>query len=233
MISVDQHRIDRNWRAITIELDAPAPGVLERMLRRVGLPSDMTRVIAATPALRRSWLIAVSAVAVVGLGIQDPSRSDGGLYAFLVLAPLAALLGVAMTYGPEADPAHEIGLATPMKGARLLVTRAFTVQVVATTVLGIASLASPGGWRAFGWVVPSIGLTSIALALMTVLSPRRATAVAAGSWLAIVAATGAIATDRLAPFGPEGQLGAIVATVIAISVLHTRRSRLDVIDGAT
>ncbi len=231
MIPVDQARIDRNWRAVTVELDAPIPGIFERSLRRCGLPSTVTRVIAATPALRRSWLIAVSAVAVIGLGIQDPTRPDGGLYAFLLVSPLAALLGVAMTYGPEADPAHEIGLATPMKGARLLVIRAFTVQAVATLILGAASLASPAGWRAIGWIVPSIGLTSIALALMTYLSPRRATSLAAVAWLGVVSTIGAIADDRLALFGPAGQLAAAAAAGLALVVLHGRRSRLDVIGG--
>ena len=52
---VDQARIDANWRAITIELDAPTPSRVERLLRAVGLPARVTRLVVATPALRRAW----------------------------------------------------------------------------------------------------------------------------------------------------------------------------------
>ena len=56
-LSVDQARLDANWRAINIELDAPQPVRIERMLRRVGMPTHITRLVVATPALRTkcSW----------------------------------------------------------------------------------------------------------------------------------------------------------------------------------
>ena len=39
---VDQARLDANWRAITAELDAPRPSLLERLLGRVGVPGHVT-----------------------------------------------------------------------------------------------------------------------------------------------------------------------------------------------
>ncbi len=173
MKPVEQSRIDANWRAITIELDAPRPGLVERALRSVGLPSDVTRVILATPALRRSWFAAVFVVVVIGLLVAGAEQPRDAFFNLAVLAPLVPLAGIAMAYGQASDPAHEIELATPSKGLRLLIIRAATVQGIATVLLGLVSLATPvGAMTSLAWVLPSLGLTAITLALVAVLSPR-------------------------------------------------------------
>ena len=236
MIPVDPLRVDANWSAITAELDAPAPSLFERLLNRLGLPTAMTRVIAATPALRRSWFVAVAVVGVVGVtaqGSTDAATARNNLFAFLLLAPLAGLFGVSMAYGTDADPSHEIALATPMSGIKLLTARAFTVQAASTLMLGLVSLLSTGGWWAFGWVLPSAGLTALALSLMTVLRPRRAASVAGGAWLALGLLSTALTTDRLVVFGPVGQGCALVAAVVGLALLHLGRGRLDVIGRLT
>ena len=53
-----------------------------------------------------------------------------GVAVFLALAPLLPMVGVALAYGPTADPAYEIAAATPYSGVRLLALR--TAFVVAT-----------------------------------------------------------------------------------------------------
>ncbi len=228
MIPIDSARLEANWRAITFELDAPRPGRLERVLRWLRIPSDIGRVMAATPALRRSWFGALVLVVVVGLGAIDANQPEEGLFTLLFLAPLVPAIGVGLAYGPAVDPAHEIGLATPMRGVRLLLTRAAVVHVVASVVLGAASaLAAGRASVAFAWWLPSIGLTAVTLGLMTVLSPRRATAVAAIGWTAAVALGAAIADDRLGAFGAVGQTASVVAAIVGLAGVHLGRQRLD------
>ncbi|MEM1332146.1 MAG: hypothetical protein AAGG08_01700 [Actinomycetota bacterium] len=52
--TVDPARLAANWRAVEVELDTPRPPLVERALRRLGVPAAATRVVLATPALRRS-----------------------------------------------------------------------------------------------------------------------------------------------------------------------------------
>ena len=73
MHPIDQARIDRNWKAITIEIDAPRPGRFEALLRGMGLPAHLSRLVVATPALRRSWFVATGLVMVLGLTVDAQS----------------------------------------------------------------------------------------------------------------------------------------------------------------
>jgi hypothetical protein len=139
MTVIDTARIDANWRAISAELDAPRPARIERLLRAVRVPSHVVRIIVATPALRRSWYLSVIAVVLVGLGGADPASRDS-LFALLVLAPMLPVLGVALAYGSAADPSHEIQLATPTHGLRLVAIRSVTVLVVSIAI--VAPLAA-------------------------------------------------------------------------------------------
>lgn len=230
MIPVTQSRVDANWQAITIELDAPKPGRLERLLRALGLPSEATRVMAATPALRRAWFVALTLVAAVGLIAAGADRPRDAFFNLAVLAPLVPIIGIAMAYGPSSDPAREIELATPSKGLRLLLLRSATVQTVSTLVLGMVSLASPvSTLAALGWMLPSLGLTSVALALMTVLSPSRAAATAGGSWLVLMIGAGNGFEDRMDAFGLGAQLIALTVAAVSLGYLQARREQLELL----
>jgi hypothetical protein len=226
--SVDPARIEANWRAITIELDTPAPSRMERLLRAAGLPARITRLVVATPALRRSWYLATAVAILIGLALTDAARPREGLFALLLLAPLVPVLGVSLAYGPEADPAHEIALATPMRGLRLVAIRAVAVLAFSTTWLLVASVLAPG-WQpmAFAWLLPALGLTTATVALMTVLAPRRAAAVSAVVWVLGVAWVRAAAADPLAAFGAVGQAMMVVVTIAALAVAVARRDRFD------
>ncbi|MEM9650496.1 MAG: hypothetical protein AAGA65_00280, partial [Actinomycetota bacterium] len=47
-----------------------------------------------------------------GIGATDASKPRDDLFVLLFIGPLVPVLGVAMAYGAEADPAHEISLAS-------------------------------------------------------------------------------------------------------------------------
>jgi hypothetical protein len=224
---VGQVRLDANWRAITAELDAPKPSILERLLGRIGVPGHVTRVIVATPALRRAWYLALGVAVLVGLGAANPGDRSS-LFTLLALAPTLPVLGVALAYGPAADPMYEAQLATPMRGLRLVAIRAVTVLCVAVVVLGVPSLLSPVARpMAFAWLLPAVALTSGSLALMTWLPPRRAAAVVAVVWFAGVVLIEGAGSTELTAFGPVGQVAALLVAVAAAVVVFTRRSSFD------
>ncbi|MBA3742280.1 MAG: zf-HC2 domain-containing protein, partial [Sporichthya sp.] len=56
---VDRVRVEAIWDVVAERVDAPRPGPVERALRRIGVGSDTARLLAATPSLRASWLLAV------------------------------------------------------------------------------------------------------------------------------------------------------------------------------
>ena len=55
----DPAAVRAGWARLEAELDAPRPGPIEAVLVRLGLPAHTARLLASTPALRRSWLTAV------------------------------------------------------------------------------------------------------------------------------------------------------------------------------
>lgn len=231
--NIDQARLDANWRSITAELDAPRPSVIERLLRAVRVPTHVVRMIVATPALRRSWYLSIVAVVLVGLGAADPAQRDT-LFALLVLAPMLPVLGVALAYGSAADPSHEIQLATPTHGLRLVAIRSVTVLVVSIAIVGPLSMLNEAARpMAAAWLLPALAVTAASLALMTFLPPRQATAAVAVAWFAVVLIARVAADDPLAAFTAVGQLVAIVVTVGAVSVVIVRRSRFEQLDLAT
>lgn len=218
---IDQARIDANWRAINFELDAPMPSRLERALRRVGFSSATARLVAATPALRRSWAAALVVVVLIGLGASNDDPAN--ISVMLLMAPLMPVLGVALAYGPSVDPVHEIGLATPIRGLRLLLIRTATVVSVAVAALaGTVLLSAASSGLAFVWLLPGLALTSVALGAMTFTTPRRAAAAVSVGWGLLVLTVQSATTDSLAVFGPAMQVASLIA-VFGAGVIVTKR----------
>ncbi len=228
---VEPGRIEANWRAITIELDTPKASRLERLLRKVGLPAHLTRLMVATPALRRAFYIATVVAILISLSATNQNNPRDDLFALLLIAPLLPVLGVALAYGPSADPAHEIALATPVSGLRLVLTRAAAVLGFSTFWLLIAAVLAPGHQpMAFAWLLPSLGLTAASVALMTFVSPRQAAAIASVVWIVGVSIVRASATDPLAPFGPILQVTMIVVAGLSLAIAVGRRQRFDFLE---
>ncbi len=225
--TVDQARLDANWRAITAELDAPRPSVLERLLGRLGVPGHVTRLVVATPALRRAWYLSIAIAVLVGLGSARPG-DPGSLFTLLVLAPALPVLGVALAYGPTADPMYEAQLATPLRGIHLVAIRAVTVLVFTIVFVGgPALLARDSRSMAFAWLLPAVALTAVSLALMTWITPRRAASAVAIAWFVVAALAEAVAVDQLAAFGAVGQVLALVTAVVATALTLARRASFD------
>ncbi|GAB3863269.1 hypothetical protein ACFPIJ_54600 [Dactylosporangium cerinum] len=214
----DPQLVEDGWARLDASLDAPVPGPVERLLLLLGVPDHTARLLAATPALRLSWLVAVAltlAMTATIARLADP-------IVFLAAAPLLTLIGVAVSFGPRIDPTYEMALVAPMQSFRLLLLRCVTVVSANTVLCALASLALPeAGLGAAGWFLPSLALTVLTL----LLAPRfgnTAAALAVGAgWACLVAAlAGAL-------FTAAGQGGTALAAVLAAAVLVRRASVFD------
>ena len=219
-------RLEAAWEEIVDRLDAPRPGPVERALRRAGLPEHLARLLAATPSLTVSWLVAVALA--LAFAVVAAHHGDRGVLLFECLAALLPVAGVAAAFGPGLDPAYEVGVAAPFSSARLLLIRAAAVLVATTLLAGLAAVALPGeGWTEVAWLLPSLALTSISLALATYISPRTAFAAVTTAWLAIAAASAAGSGDQLAAFRGGAQIAFLALAAVATAVLVHHRDRLD------
>jgi hypothetical protein len=230
-VPVDAGWLDRSWQAVADKLHAPRPRAAERLLRRAGLPEHRIRVLAATPALRWSWITATAAVLAFGVAAAYGGRagSPTTFVPFLIFAPVLPVLAVATAYGPPVDPMHEITSATPMAGPRLLLWRATAVVGLSLGMGALAAAALPGpGWWAAAWLLPAFLLCVCTLALATVLPLAAAAAVFGGAWL-LVALAVTVSDSPVQPFlfGPAAQAGYLTAAAVAGAVLIRRRRRLD------
>jgi signal transduction histidine kinase len=211
-----------------METASPLTGsAVERGLVRLGVRDHVARLLASTPSLRASWL---SAGGVVILFSTWAARSGPrGLMAFLVIAPLVPLAGVAAAYGPWMDPMHEITRPTPTSGLRILLLRTAAVLVSTGVIVGAASLAIPASDRtAAAWILPSLALTFTCLALSTFVPVPWAAVGITALWLTAVAVAANYAGDPFAIFHGPGQVAFFVVIVGSAIVLARRRERLEV-----
>jgi hypothetical protein len=206
---------------------APPPSRFERAAQRIGVPERIARVLAATPALRVAWCAAVFVVLVVAASAGDATdKSPHRLAPFLALAPIVSVLGVALSYGPFADRAHEVLGTTPLAGIRLLLLRTAAVLVAAFTVSGLAALLAPSkGLIQLAWLLPTIALVAATLALSTRVSVQAAASIVGAAWLVIVIVAGQVTNNAVATFGAAGQIAcAGVAMITAIALVIRRNT---------
>ena len=118
--------VDRAWAAIRAHVEAPRAGLVERMIRWLGVSEGPARLLAAVPAFRGAWLLGVLVVTCFA-GVAALFSGDTGLTLFLMVAPLIPVAGVATSFGGDADPTHELVTVTPYSSVRLLLLRTLGV----------------------------------------------------------------------------------------------------------
>lgn len=228
--TVPESRLAANWSAIGMELDAPRPGLIERAMRRVGVPERVSRLLVSTPALRRGWYLATAAAMVFALAAANPDSARENLTVFLMVAPLVPVAGVALAYGPVVDPMYEVSVATPLSGLRLVALRTMAVAGIALPVVALTALMIPPGPLTAGmWLVPSIALSAVCLALTTFVTPRTAAAVVATGWFLVSSGLSRSGGTDLSGFGTATQLTLVVIGVAAVAVTLLRRRRFEVV----
>jgi hypothetical protein len=219
-------RVERIWQDVAAALDAPRPGLVEKVLIRLGVSDAVARLLAATPSLRLSWFLAVAAA--LAFSVTAAYAGTTGILLFLLVSPLLPVAGVAAAYGPGIDPTYEVGLTAPMRTFRLLMVRATAVLVSSTVLAGLAALALPHlDWRAAAWLLPSAGLSAASLALATVWSPLVSSAALAAAWIGIAVYAETAAQVPLAAFRAGGQIVFALLLAGSIVVVARRRERFD------
>ncbi|WP_330457875.1 zf-HC2 domain-containing protein [Streptomyces sp. NBC_00820] len=194
---------------------------------------------AAGPAVRGAWLPAVLVVAAGALVLGQGGGFAGTRALLLAIAPVVPVAGVALSYGPHADPLYEVAAASPGGGLRLALTRTLVVLAVSLPLLTLTGLLLPasGAPAAAAWLLPGLALTLTSLALASFVGCRTATGVTAGGWLCAVLAPTATApaaiTARLAEqlsqcldgAGAQGTWAA--AAAVSAVLLAVRRQAFD------
>jgi hypothetical protein len=136
-----------NRAALLVRVALPDRGPARRLLGRCGIPDYLIDLVAATPALRTSWLLSVAGVlvmvageaAAVRYGWIFGYRNPAILVPFLLVAPLLVLAGVAAAFLPAFDPAHRLAVAAPFSGVRLLLAR--TVSALSAALVPVVAAA--------------------------------------------------------------------------------------------
>lgn len=224
--AADRVALGRSWAEVADVIDQPVPTLVQRLLRRIGVPDHMAQLVGATPQLRFAWLATTVLLAAAAVATAHDMGSDTP---FLIVAPLVPLGAVLITFLPAEDPGGEAAVATPLHGAGLLIRRVIAVLVPTFAILGLASLAQPevSGTSAL-WVLPGLALAMGALALSTVLRASTAVAVLALTWIGVVTLAG-IADPRASSisstgvFTTTGQLFSLVVALSAATWLYARR----------
>jgi hypothetical protein len=214
--AVDPESARARWSRLDTELDAPIPGLVERLLMRLGVADHTARLLAATPVLRRSWFAAVASTLALTAVLAYLAHP----VVFLAVVPLLPLVGVAASFGPGVDPTYEIAVVAPMHTLRLLLLRCAAVLTTTTALSAVATLALPRyGLMALGWFLPALALTLSSLALTPRLGPILAAESVGLGWLALVATTLRSGAGGSVVFTPIGQLALAVTGVLAAVVL--------------
>ncbi|MEO5711191.1 MAG: hypothetical protein ABIQ59_15395 [Nocardioidaceae bacterium] len=182
----DQDLLAGVWADVREALEAPARGRFERLMCRCGFSEETACLLAAVPAMRGAWLLAVLGATLFAV-VAAAFSGQLGTATFLVLAPLAPLAGVAVSFGGDGDPAHELVVVSPYSALRLLLLRTAAVVVTAVPVTVAVGLTLPGPhWLSVAWLTPAAAGVSLTLALGPRLGHMTSATVIAALWAAAV-----------------------------------------------
>lgn len=175
------------WDGVAAELDAPRPGLLERLLVAAGVRPGLARFCATTPSLRVGWLLA-NALVLLLVALPLALRPAAAWPSAVLLAgPLVAAAAVAFAYGPAVDPAYEAVAATPLSPVRALLGRLAAVLVANTLLAGAVDLALGDGGPHAGWLLPMTAAALLAVLVASRWTPAVGAAAGMGAWTLVLA----------------------------------------------
>jgi hypothetical protein len=158
---------------------------------RVRPPGPARRIrllIGAGPQARIAWFSAV--VATVGLTLVAAMQPGTVVpqWVLLLAAPALPVLGTAVSYGRHTDPLYEMVASSAYGGLRMVLWRTLSVLAVSLPVSAGAGLASGLGAPVV-WLLPSLTLTAVTLALAALTGPAVAASLVSGAWALLVVGT--------------------------------------------
>jgi hypothetical protein len=210
------------WEGVAAELDAPKPGVLERLLIAVGMRPGLARFGAITPSLRLAWLganLLVLLLVALPLTLRPMAAWPS---AVLLVAPLLAAAAVAFAYGPAVDPAWEAVAVTPLSPLAALLIRLAAVLVANTFLAGAVDLVLNDGGPTAGWLLPMTAVALLSVLVASRWTPMVGAATGMGAWLLVLAAWKASHQPADWLTGPSAQV-AYATVAAALLALLTRQ----------
>jgi len=235
---VDRDRLVRNRAMLLAAAAIGEPGPARRLLSRIGVPDHLVGLLAATPSLRRSWLLAVLGVlgVVTGESVLANDLWNGGsgstwgvLVPFLLVGPLLVLGGVALAFLTRFDPSHQVAEAAPFPGVTLLLARTVSALLAALVPVVAAAFFVPGpGWLPAALLLPCLAVCCVALAALTVVGPTAAAMVSAAMW-ALPVIVVAASHPALMVVRWHGQVvwAALAATAAVVAFIRRDRFELE------
>jgi hypothetical protein len=210
------------WDGVAAELDAPRPGLLERILVAVGVRPGLARFCAITPSLRLGWLLANALVLLLVAWPLALKPAADWPPAVLLAAPLVAAAAVAFAYGPAVDPAYEAVAATPLSPVRALLVRLAAVLVANTLLAGAVDLALDGRGPRAGWLLPMCAAALLAVLVASRWTPTVGAVTGMGAWL-LVLLTWRVSQQPVTWLTGPGAQAAYAILAVALLALLIRR----------
>ena len=248
--SVEAHLLecDRCRSALTLMHSSPARPIDDDVMwARIADRIDVTRrpVRSSTTALQVSTaspllVLATFAVAfgvIVSVAIASAAAPRASLPLFVMLAPLAPLLGAVVAFQTGIDPAGQLARATPLASGRLPFLRAMLSCGAALVAVAVSSIFVPVGVGDVAvWLLPGLAFTSLVVAISTWIDPSRVALALIAGWVLAVSAWSWGSSPRgspldLADFALERrsvQVCLIAVTVCSVAVALVRRNELPV-----
>ena len=225
-------QVEASWVAVADHIDRPRTTLTEQLLARIGMPSDLARVVGATPGLRLAWLGAIAFLAIAAVQVARQRETEAF---FLAVAPLLPLGSVLVAFLPAEEPGGEVASATPLYGAGVVIRRAFAALVPTFLILAATSLALPDLADGARWLLPGLALTLGSLVLATWIRPVLGVVILATTWVGILVAVRVldgrrIPLDSTVVFELRGQLVAFAVAVLAAALLYARRDRFSTVE---
>jgi len=210
------------WEAVLAAVEVPRPSILERWLQRVGLSPADALIMATAPRVLVAWFGCLPGLLGFTFVARDVGGQDGALVAFLLVAPLLPVAGVALAYGPSADPSYEVVLASPYRMFRLVLLRSAAVLATALPIIASVGLMLPiTTTAAVAWLLPALGFTVAVLAVSTWIRAEYAATTIASAWAAAVWWS-VRADDPLALVAPLSMLAYALVLALGAAVLVRR-----------
>lgn len=208
------------WADVLERVETPQPTRVERVLLRCGVAPADALVVASAATFRLAWTAAV--IGVLGFTLLATVVGGGGVALYLMAAPLIPVAGVAMVYGPAADPSYEAAVATPYAMIRLALLRTAAVLVTSVPLTVVAGLLLPPSTEtALAWLLPAAGFTVAVLTASNWVDPEQAAVVLSLGWISAVGLAG-WRGDPLLVLQPLALLGYAVLLIGSAGVLLHR-----------
>ena len=221
--------LGRVWLGVAEQVWRREPSRLERVAERLLGSAGLARALVTTPSLLLPWLIASAGVFAAG---ALATRLGAGEPLVALVAPALAGAGIAYAYGPGIDPAWELACSMAVSDRMVLLVRALGVLAV-DAVLGVAASAVSGAavGVTFGWLVPMVAVSALALAVATVARSANVGVTAGLAAWCITVLAGQAATGKVAVTVTDGSLFvfyvacAVICAVVVLCATRIPRER--------